>query len=236
MKFTGEQFIPDQTSRRMEQDHVERYKFAAKFVEDKDVLDMACGAGYGTKLLKEAGAKSVDGVDISPEIINYARTRYAVGGINFFVSDAIKYTSNKKYDVIVSFETIEHIQDYKALLNNFFRLLGEDGLLIISSPNREITSPSLNSISDKPYSKFHVREFIVPELIKELNECGFVTEGDCVFGQRQQAHFRNKYLRRLYKIIFNPDIKKSPIVTKIKKTPRYFIVKAIKNNFRSYVF
>ena len=228
MKFDGEQFIPGQTSRRMEADHHERYKFASQFVMGKEVLDIACGAGYGSKLLKEAGAKHVDGVDLSPEVIQHAQTYFPADGVRFFVSDATSYIPNKKYDVIVSFETIEHVQDYHKLLSNFYHLLRGGGLLIVSTPNRMITSPSLQSLSDKPDYPFHMREFIMPELAEALRGCGFAVQGDYMFGQRQQIYFKNKYMRRLYKIIFNPDVNTSPAVAKLIKIPRYLIIKARK--------
>lgn len=220
MKFTGQQFIPGQTSKRVEEDHVERYKFASQFVKNKNVLDIACGVGYGSKMLKEAGALSVDGVDISEEAINYAKSKYE--GASFFISDAVKYIPNKKYDVIVSFTTIEQIVDYRVFLGNLYNLLNRGGILIISTFNRIITSPRLIGLS------FNIKEFTIKELKDELEGCGFNVVG--LFGQRFQRYFKNRYLRRIYKIIFKPDEKSSPVVSEIKSRlePRYFIIKAQK--------
>lgn len=97
MEFTGLQFIPGHTSKRIEDDHLERYKFASQFVKNKDVLDIACGVGYGTKFLKDNGALRADGVDKSLEAIDYAKTNYPADGINFFASDAVKYNPNRHY-------------------------------------------------------------------------------------------------------------------------------------------
>ena len=222
MKFTNKQFIPGQTSKRVEEDHSERYKFAAQFVKDKNVLDIACGVGYGSKFLKEAGAKSVDGVDISAEAIEYAKENYSSDGINFIVSDAIKYTPNKKYDVIVSFTTIEQILYFKGFLKNLYNLLNPDGILIISTFNKIITSPHSIGLP------FNIKEFTIKELSEELENSGFTIIG--LFGQRFQRYFKNRYLRRIYKIIFKPDERNSPVVSKIKSKfePRYFIIKAHK--------
>lgn len=219
MKFTGQQFIPGQASTRIEQDHLERYKFTSQFVKDKNVLDIACGVGYGSQLLKEAGAK-VDGVDISKDAIDYARINYP--GINFFVSGVTNYAPNKNYDVIVSHVTIEQIRDYRIALENFYKWLIPNGLLIISSPNRIITSPT--SITHP----FHTQEFTTKEFSDELVKCGFAIVG--LYGQRFQRYFRNRYITRIYKILFKPDKTSSPIVSEIKSNlePRYFVIKAKK--------
>jgi dTDP-4-amino-4,6-dideoxygalactose transaminase/SAM-dependent methyltransferase len=223
-----ERFVPGRASGRMSEDHFARYKFAAQFVKDKKVLDIACGAGYGSKLLKEGGAKAVDGVDISKEAINFAKTKYSIDGVNFAVADAETYSPGKRYDAIVSFETIECVEDLGTVLKNFHNLLEPGGMILISSHNRIVTSPKLKSVLEKPANPFHAREFTVQELLQELKQSGFMMYGDYLFGQRQRTHFNNKYLRRLHKELFNPDLKTNPAVEKINKTPRYFIIKAFK--------
>lgn len=234
MQHNAEQFkkrfIPGQASKRVEEDHLARYKFASQFVGGKEVLDIACGVGYGSKLLKEAGAKNVDGVDSSDEAINFAKSHYQDGGVNFFVADAEDYSPDKEYDVIVSLVTIEQIPDFRTALKNFYNLLKPKGILIISSPNRIVTSPDLKNISDKPVNLVHAREFTGQELLKELELCGFAANGECMFGQRQRIFLANKYLRRLHKIIFNPDSKSNPAVESIKKgkQPRYFVIRTSK--------
>lgn len=221
MKFTGRQFIPGQTSKRIEQDHLERYKFAAQFVKDKSVLDIACGVGWGTKFLKEAGAKSVDGVDILEEAINFARDNYSAENINYFVADAVKYLPNKKYDVIASLVTVEQVHDPITFLNNLYKLLDEKGVLVVSTCNRTITSP-------RSVGWFNDKEFTIKELSEELGKCGFKIHG--TYGQRFQKHFKNRYLMRIYKILFKPDLKNSPVLTEIKPKlePRYFTIVATK--------
>src|SRR3989344_4495297 len=96
--FTGEQFIPGKTSKRMEEDFLARYYFAFRFAKDKKILDIACGAGYGPYLLKNLGlAKSVDGVDIDPGIIDYAKTNFQAEGINFYPGDLISFGEDNSY-------------------------------------------------------------------------------------------------------------------------------------------
>ena len=75
MKFTGERVVEGLTPRRIWLDHIERYKFSNQYVDGKIVLDISCGTGYGSKILYEAGAYKVIGIDISNEAINFAQNK-----------------------------------------------------------------------------------------------------------------------------------------------------------------
>src|SRR5688572_18974511 len=92
-------------------EHLARYRFAAKYVAGGRVLDIACGSGYGTALLREAGGREVVGVDVDPEAIAYARSRYQGVGVTFLAGDAASPPVAGRFDLIVSFETIEHLRD-----------------------------------------------------------------------------------------------------------------------------
>lgn len=233
--FTGEYFIPEKSPKRIEEDHIERYRFATQFVNGKTVLDIACGVGYGSGILAEAGALRVDGVDISEDVINYAKCNYHMDNISFLIGDISEYKTNEPYDVITCFETIEHVEDYRRALSNLYSLLNNCGLLLISSPNRLITSPYAKSINDKPSNQFHVREFTIEELGSALNDHGFLIDGSEIFGQRHQRHFANGYLRRIYKKLFNPDKRFNPVLTRVGKLmPRYFVIVARKVNGQDF--
>ncbi len=117
--------------------HLDRYVFAAGYCDQKRVADIACGTGYGSEHLKQfGGAASVIGVDLCPEAIGYATARHAPAGVQFLCAsgDATGLPSGS-LDVVVSFETIEHVPDDDVLLREFRRLLVADGLLICSTPN-----------------------------------------------------------------------------------------------------
>ena len=117
--------------------HLARYEFASQHVSQKTVADIACGTGYGTRLLAEkGGAKKVFGVDICEPAIEYARTRHLADGCVYQVSDATATgMADASIDVVVSFETLEHIPDDVALLHEFARILKPGGTLICSTPN-----------------------------------------------------------------------------------------------------
>ena len=110
IQFTGERVVEGSTPTRILLDHVARYKFACRYVKERNILDIACGTGYGSKLLCDAGAKKVIGVDISSEAIDFACTKYKMNGLEFKVGDILDIDFPENYfEVITCFETIEHV-------------------------------------------------------------------------------------------------------------------------------
>lgn len=98
--------------------HYERYFFARKFCKAKKVLDIACGAGYGSKILSEVAEKVV-GVDRNRDAINYALRHYRADNLSFVCSTVEDFKIGRgTYDVIVSFETLEHLDDDEVLINS----------------------------------------------------------------------------------------------------------------------
>ena len=227
MKFTGEYYIPSVSSPRIEKEHLERYKFAQAFVKNKKVLDIACGTGYGSNMMLAAGAEKVDGVDISKEALGYARKHYKSGKLSFKLGDLLELKAKQKYDVVTSFETIEHISKYQLALKNIYTALKKEGILLISSPNRIITSPDSKNLSDKPLNKYHTQEFSRTELVNELENIGF--QINKVYGQRFRPYLGNPKLQKLYNVLFSPNTKTSPIVSPWNKySPKYIVVLAQK--------
>jgi len=118
MEFTGEQVVIGSMKGYIPtlQEHIARYNFALRAAEGNRVLDAACGTGYGTKLLSES-ASEVIGVDISNEAITYASKLYP--DIAFSCIDLSKtFPADGPYDLIVSFETIEHLDKPEVFLKN----------------------------------------------------------------------------------------------------------------------
>jgi len=227
LEFTGEYFVPGKTISRIEEDHLERYKFATKFAKGKNILDIASGTGYGSKMLLDAGAKSVLGVDIDRKLVNYSKEIYKTKNIEFQLGDITTFKINSKFDMITCFETIEHIKDDNLAIQNLFSLLKDDGLLFISSPNRPITSPNAKLITDKPSNKYHMREYLVDELVSLLERHGFKIEGK--YGQRMRLVTGIKLIDDQILNFFNPDTDASAKIQEIHAlTPRYFLIKATK--------
>lgn len=225
-EYTGEFFVPGEGCKISEEEHFERYKFAATYAAGKRILDIACGVGYGSNILSEMGASIIIGCDIIEDNIEYCVKRYQSDSLKFKVKDVTKPLLKEEFDLIVCFETIEHIDDFKTALTNLYDSLKEDGRLIISSPNRKITNPYLGP--NERAGVYHIREFTIDEFKVHLLESGFINIE--VYGQRQQRFFDNPFIEKHYKRLFKPSRKASPKVEPIKKglEPEYFIMIASK--------
>ena len=162
LPFTGERFVPGAASAKGEMwyEHWHRYHYVLPLVAGKNVLDVACGEGYGSALLSRTAAQ-VSGVDISAEAIAHARHTYAERkNLSFTEGSCIKLPfDSASIDVVVSFETLEHIHEQAPFLDEIKRVLKADGVLILSSPNKA-------EYSDKRgfTNEFHVRELYRAEL------------------------------------------------------------------------
>ncbi len=138
---TGERVIPKlmDPMNNLLLEHIARYQFALPYLKGR-VLDMACGAGYGTHMIAKQRKKVIEeviGIDVDPEIIAYAKQEYYHPKSSYLVKNAIDPQLKEDmgtFDAIVSFETIEHIAEEEELLANYYDLLNPGGLLIISTP------------------------------------------------------------------------------------------------------
>lgn len=152
LNFTGERFTPE-CVREIWYEHFHRYAVARDLVGGLDVLDAACGEGYGSALLASV-AKSVIGVDLSTEAIEHASARYSSGRLRFQVADCLALPFEQdSFDCIVSFETLEHLQDHQGLMSEFRRVLKPGGFLVISSPDKAVYTEIQEN-----QNEFHVRE------------------------------------------------------------------------------
>jgi SAM-dependent methyltransferase len=157
-----ERMVPDEAHARTFWEHVARYRFAKDFARDKQVLDIACGEGYGAAALAKAGAASVTGVDISPEICEHARRK---DGLDARAGDGRDIPlPDRSIDLVVSFETIEHVDDPAAFLGECARVLVPEGTLIVSTPNRPVYS------GEGGHNPFHRLEFDESEFIELLRQ------------------------------------------------------------------
>ncbi len=173
-------------SRRLFKEHKIRYLFVKKFVKNKIVVDIACGNGYGTYLLANSGARFVYGIDNNKKAIKRAKKNYQQKNINFILGNAEKIPLKSNLaDVVVSFETIEHLKYPKKFLKETKRILKPGAVLILSTPNREI------SYEDNPY---HLKEYSLSELDFLLS----VFSKKIYYGQRPVY----KHIVRLYKSIY----------------------------------
>ena len=115
-------------------EHVSRYRWAAQLAEGRDVLDAACGVGFGAHILRAGGARTVTGVDASAAAIVEARDQ-AADGLTFTLGDLRELPfDDDSFDLAVCFEAIEHVAEQGRVLDELKRVLRPDGVLAISTP------------------------------------------------------------------------------------------------------
>lgn len=140
-------------------EHVHRYFITKDFVKNKIVLDAACGTGYGSYFLS-LFADYVYGVDIDNDTILQNNKKYQKDNLKYICSsvDNLPFENNQ-FDIIISFETIEHVRDCYKVMSEFKRILKNNGILIISTPNKKFSD--INKIQNP----FHIKEFYEEEFI-----------------------------------------------------------------------
>jgi len=165
VEFTGERVIPGQVNDDLWSEHVARYAFARRYVQGKRVLDAGCGTGYGSAELAQSAA-AVTGLDIAPDAIEYARASYPLPGLRFIESScaAVPFPADS-FDLVIAFEVIEHLPDFRAFLDESARVLTREGLFIVSSPNKRYYAETRAETGPNP---FHEHEFEAEELVREL--------------------------------------------------------------------
>jgi lipopolysaccharide biosynthesis protein/ubiquinone/menaquinone biosynthesis C-methylase UbiE len=157
LKPDGERFLP-QFRGIIELEHYHRYFVALELADGKDVLDIASGEGFGAEILSRA-ARSVVGVDISSDAVAHASALYVRPNLSFRQGSATEIPiADRSVDLIVSFETIEHLAEHDAMMTELKRVLRTDGCLIISSPNKLVYTDRSNYTNP-----FHVHELYTPE-------------------------------------------------------------------------
>ncbi|MCJ2131719.1 class I SAM-dependent methyltransferase [Methylobacterium sp. E-045] len=165
MDFTGERYVPG-VAGQIKFEHLHRYLLSVEYAHHRDVLDIASGEGYGTASLASV-AKRVVGVDISMEAVAHANRRYGSENLSFkHGSIATIPADDKSFDLVVCFETLEHIGDQAKALAELRRVLRPDGLLIISTPNIAAEDGALheaNPFHEKELTEEELRALIMPQ-------------------------------------------------------------------------
>lgn len=164
-EFTGERLIPGQVDVDLLNEHLARYAFALRLARGKRVLDAGCGAGYGSEELARA-AESVIGVDVAAEAIEFARDHYQQPNLRFEQSSCTALPfADASFELVVAFEVIEHLVDWRGFLREAYRVLAPAGQLIVSTPNKLYYTESRGIHGANP---FHVHEFDFEEFQGEL--------------------------------------------------------------------
>jgi ubiquinone/menaquinone biosynthesis C-methylase UbiE len=171
LSWTGERVVPTESGQTAVE-HLHRYAIAADLANGKTVLDIASGEGYGANLLASTAGRVI-GIDIAPEAVRHAHSKYCRHNLTFIVGECGNIPiDTSTVDLVVSFETLEHHAQHEAMIAEFARVLRPGGAVIISSPNKR-------EYSDIPKYKnpFHVAELYLDQ-----------------FESLLKSHFRNVYV------------------------------------------
>jgi SAM-dependent methyltransferase len=146
--------------------HLARYLMAADLTAGRRVLDAGSGVGYGAAILCAGGAALVLGVDVDPVAVAEAQRRYGAVNLSFVEDDCEQLDGVEGgWDVICCFEAIEHLQHPDAFLARAGRLLATDGVLLVSTPDRDGTPPFRDG---RPRNRFHRHEWFTDEFVAML--------------------------------------------------------------------
>jgi len=155
-------------------DHLSRYRFAARYTRRKRVLDVATGTGYGASILRKYGALEVVGVDCVQDVLDYAASRYGHRGLGWVNSDAYEMPFEQEFDVVVSFETIEHLKEPERFVRACKRAIKPGGTFIVSTPE-SVGGPLVSEYHEFEYTRGEFRDLLRDHFSK-------VT----LFGQRRE--------------------------------------------------
>jgi len=199
LEFTGERIVPGKAANFFFQEHVCRYKLMKKYIRGKVVLDAGCGEGYGTYYLAHY-ARKVVGIDISEEAIERAKEKYVGNNLQYVTTDCCHLEfPDEFFDVICSFEVMEHIPYVEGYLAEIKRTLKSDGLFVVSTPNKD--NYPLTELNE-----FHYKEYSLYELRKILDEHFPKVE---YLGQKCVSRFKKYYNYGIAKMILKFNMMKS---------------------------
>ncbi len=157
LEFTGERFTPE-CVREIWYEHYHRYAFAKKIIVDKNVLDIACGEGYGSYILSQK-AKSVIGMDIDAKSVEHAEKKYKNANLAYRCGSCLNIDMpDNSVDVVISFETLEHLAEQQQMLSEFNRVLADEGVIVISTPDKKHYSDATGFTNE-----YHVKELYKDE-------------------------------------------------------------------------
>jgi SAM-dependent methyltransferase len=185
---SGERQVAGNVS-QIRADHVLRYQFAEAVLEEGcNVLDFACGVGYGSFIISGKSGSKVTAVDASPTAIGYARRHWAGPNIEYVCGSPGSWRpSAGQFDAIVSFETLEHMADGRKFLHYLWRALAPGGVLLCSAPHL-----NYNPLTDNPFHIEHYSAASVNELLSELRGM----EASVILGETERPSIRSSLAGR----------------------------------------
>jgi glycosyltransferase involved in cell wall biosynthesis/SAM-dependent methyltransferase len=232
LEWTGERYLPyidpSICGAEIHYEHLHRYAFASQYVKNKKVLDLASGEGFGTFILSK-NAQCVIGIDIDREAILHASNVYQKENIEFREGSILKIPidGRKLFDVIVCFEALEHVREHEILFQEITRLLKDDGILIISTPNKKIYSDDTGYKNPYHQKELYYSEFY--DLLKR-NFAFVYLSGQQVFSGSSIYPVSSEKISSFSEFGIKLEDNRFSFSDDEKNQPRYFI--AIASNIK----
>lgn len=159
IEWTGERCVPWAPDIQVVYEHLHRYLWAARVIAGRRVLDLGSGEGFGAAILAES-ATQVVGIDVDERTVEHSRLNYWAANLEYRVGSALDLSdfADGSFGAVVAFEIIEHVRDQERVLDEVQRLLGTDGVLIVSTPDRRLYSEASGG-----HNPFHERELGLEE-------------------------------------------------------------------------
>ena len=195
--------------------HICRYQFAKNKIESWNainILDAACGVGYGSSFLAQNSNLNITAIDNSKEALDIASKLFTHENISFIEDDCHTFANASflgPFDTVISFETLEHLPFPDKFINNCFNSLTTGGNFIISTPNQLVSSPSGNLTWE-----FHEKEYSPYEFIDILSSAGF--QDIKLFGQQMTeiGILRDQIRFEINRLNSNPFIRFGRLIQK----------------------
>lgn len=197
MNLSGERIYPEKCQTAEDYvlylKHMFAYEYAKGFIQpNAKVLEVGCGAGYGTAMLADRKDLQITGLDVDASVVESANKRYPSENCHYMAFDGSRLPfQNEEFDAVISFQVIEHVDDDESFLKEMSRVLKPGGRAIVVTPNRSYRLRK----DQKPWNPFHVREYDA-ETFGKLIRPAF--PGCEVFGISATSAVRNIEVRRVY--------------------------------------
>jgi ubiquinone/menaquinone biosynthesis C-methylase UbiE len=169
------------------------YIFSSPLVAGRSVLDVGCGSGHGTCLLAMKGAEKVVVLDLDQsKIRQFSELRINLKNLTKFAMDAQKLGfKDHSYEIVTCFEVIEHVPEPDMLVSELRRVLKEDGVLILTTPNRAVRLRPLK----RPRNPEHLREYTLKAFQRKFERRFPLFELLGIYGETKP----HEYYRRMWK-------------------------------------
>lgn len=233
LPWTGERFLPTLDG-NIAFEHLHRYALACLLARNKAVLDIASGEGYGSRLLSTV-ATHVTGVDIDERSVAHATRRYPATNLVFRQGSCLEIPADDgAFELVVSFETIEHVDDHHAVYREFTRVLAPNGTLVVSCPEKSVYSDAPGYVNPFHEHELYLNEFadlnrayfrhctvmqqkivhgsaICPTENADAQHCAFVG----VLGNAQQMHLGPKLHAAVYNLAICSNAGKTAAISSV---------------------